>query len=96
MVKDKSTAPEREGAFVFNHEMKKIDPGYEILQLGLEDELIERSASGQYSYIDLEDHEWKGTERKFIDYLNANEPLAMELTDAIADRTHHPDDDEEE
>ena len=28
VVKDKSTAPGREGAFVFNHKMKRIDPAY--------------------------------------------------------------------
>ena len=96
VVKDKSTIPEREGAFVFNHEMKKIDPGYEILQLGLEDELIERSGSGQYSYVDVDDHEWKGTEKRFIDYLNSNDELADELTAVIVDTTNHPDEDEEE
>jgi recombination protein RecA len=90
-VKDKSTVPYREGAFVFNHEMKRIDPAYEILQLGLEDGLIERSASGQYSYVDLDDHEWKGTEKRFTANINSNPELRMELEAAIIDVTNNPD-----
>ena len=81
----------REGSFVFNHEMKRIDPGYEILQLGLEDGLIERSGSGRYSYVDVDDREWKGTEKVFVKYLNNDADLAAELTAAIVDVTDNPD-----
>jgi recombination protein RecA len=88
-VKDKSTIPGREGAFVFNHEMKMIDPAYEILQLGLEDELISRSANGWYSYVDLDDHEWKGTEKKFTNWLRNEEDLALELVGVIQDNTRN-------
>lgn len=95
-VKDKSTYPYREGAFVFNHQMGKIDPGYEILQLGLEDGLIERSASGRYLYEDLEGYEWKGTEKQFVKYLNREEELAAELTAAIVDVTNNGDEEDED
>lgn len=99
-VKEKSTYPGREGSFVFNHELGKIDPGYEILQLGLEDGLIERSASGRYSYVDVEDHEWKGTEKVIVKYLNANNEdgqlLRAELTAAIEDVTHNQSIDDDE
>ena len=91
VVKDKSTVEGREGSFVFNHEMKRIDPGYEILQLGLEDGLIERSGSGRYSYVDVDDREWKGTEKVFVKYLNNDADLAAELTAAIVDVTDNPD-----
>ena len=94
-VKDKSTVPYREGAFVFNHRMKKIDPAYEILQLGLEDELIERSASGRYSYTDIDGHEWKGTEKQFTGYLRAEDELRTELESAIRDVTINQDEEEE-
>lgn len=87
VVKDKSTIPGREGAFVFNHDLKMIDPAYEILQLGLEDELIARSSNGWYSYTDLDDHEWKGTEKKFTNWLRTNEDLALELVQVIQDNT---------
>lgn len=96
VVKDKSTAPGREGSFVFNHEMGRIDPAYEILQLGLEDELIERSASGRYTYEDVDGREWKGTEKQFIKQLHKHEELAEELIQAIEDVTHNPENDDEE
>ena len=67
--------------------MKKISPAYEVLQLGLEDGLIERSASGWYSYTDLDDHEWRGTEKKFTNWLNTNDDLRTELENVIADNT---------
>lgn len=85
--KDKSTIPGREGAFVFNYNMKRIDPASEIVQLGLEDGLIERSASGHYSYEDIDGKEWKGTEKKFYGMINGNEELRDELESAIIDNT---------
>ena len=85
--KDKSTVPGREGAFVFNYNMKKIDPASEIIQLGLEDGLITRSASGWYSYVDLDDKEWKGTEKKFYKLLNTNDELREEIEAVIRDNT---------
>ena len=81
--KEKSTRPNREGAFVFNHDLRDIDPAYEIIQLGLEDGLIERSASGWYNYVDLDDREWKATERNFTKYLREDEELREELESAI-------------
>ena len=89
VVKDKSTIPGREGAFVFNHDLKTIDPAYEILQLGLEDGLIVREGSGWYEYTDLDDHKWRGTEKKFTSYLRENEDLALELTQVIQDNTRN-------
>lgn len=85
--KEKSTRPSREGAFVFNFDLEIIDPAYEILQLGLEDGLIERTASGWYSYTDLDDHEWRATEKKFTKYLRENDDLYRELRDVIEDNT---------
>jgi recombination protein RecA len=89
--KDKSTRPNREGAFVFNHDLKDIDPAYEIIQLGLEDGLVERSASGWYSYTDLDDREWKGTEKNFTKYLRDEEELREELDSAIRATTAEMD-----
>lgn len=84
-VKDKSTIPLREGAFVFHHMMKRIDPASEIVQLGLEDGLIERSANGRYAYVDLDGKEWKGTERQFYKLINSEDALRDELVWAIQD-----------
>lgn len=85
--KEKSTRPQREGAFVFNHDLRRIDPAYEIIQLGLEDGLIERSANGWYSYVDLEDQEWKATEKKFTQWLREDADLRDELVSVIVDNT---------
>src|SRR4029077_17499449 len=63
--KDKSTRPGREGSFVFDYGLKTIDPGWELISLGLEDGLVERNSTGIYSYEDLEGVVWKGTEKKF-------------------------------
>lgn len=84
-VKEKSTRPFREGAFVFNYEMRRIDPASEIMHLGMVDELIQRKGSRQFSYIDLDDKVWKGNEKKFASYLRNNEMLAEELSSAIED-----------
>jgi recombination protein RecA len=93
VVKDKSTAPGSEGAFVFDNRLKKISPAYEVIQLGLEDGLIDRTSNGWYHYTDLEDHEWKGTEKKFTHWLNTNDDLRGELEAAIIDQTHNQDED---
>jgi recombination protein RecA len=81
--KEKSTRPLREGAFVFNFDLQVIDPAYEIIQLGLEDGLIERTASGIFSYTDLDDRVWKGHEKKFAAYLRKYKGLYKEIRDVI-------------
>jgi len=85
--KDKSTIPHREGAFVFNHALRRIDPASEIVQLGLEDELIDRSANGRYSYVDLDGKTWSGTEKQFYKLLHNEEELREELVWAIQDNS---------
>lgn len=87
--KDKSTIPQREGSFVFNYKMRMSDFAWEIIQLGLEDGLIERSSQGQYSYTDIDDHSWVGTEKKFRKFLYENEELRQELETAIIDNTEN-------
>ena len=84
--KEKSTRPYREGSFIFSAESNSIDISSEIIQLGLEDGLIEHSTRG-FSYVDLEDHEWRGNEKQFSKYLRENEELQKELVDVIRDNT---------
>lgn len=86
-VKEKSTRPFREGAFIFNYDMKMIDPASEIIHLGLVDELVTRNGSGQFTYVDLDDRKWVGNEKKFSRYLRDNEELADEIITAIEDVT---------
>lgn len=85
--KEKSTNPYREGTFIFNARMNSIDIASEIVTLGLEDGLIERTASGWFSYTDLEDKEWKLTEKRFMKMLRENEDVQQELVSVIADNT---------
>jgi recombination protein RecA len=85
--KDKSTRPLREGSFVFNYDLKTIDPGWEVISLGLEDELIERNTSGVYSYEDLDEVMWQGNEKKFRGFLRDNEELYEEIASAIREET---------
>lgn len=90
--KDKSTRPYREGSFIFSAETNSIDLASEIIQLGLEDGLIEQTARG-YSYVDVEDHEWKGTYKQFQKWLNGPDDggdehlMRAELVSAIKDNT---------
>lgn len=84
--KDKSTIPGREGAFIFDYEMKRIEPASEIIQLGLEDGLIERSGN-VFSYTDIDGHKWSGTRSKFAKFIHENEQLHDELQSAIEDVT---------
>lgn len=85
--KDKSTTPGREGSFVFNYDLKTIDPAWEVIQLGLEDRLIDRDANGRYEYEDIDGKLWRGTERVFRGYLYKEADLYEELASAIEDQT---------
>lgn len=85
--KEKSTRPNREGSFVFDYDLKTIDPVWEIISLGLEDEMIERSASGIYTYEDLDGEIWQGNAKKFREHLRVNEQLFEEISVAIQDET---------
>ena len=57
---------------------------------GLEDGIIDRRPNGRYSYIDLDDKEWVGTERVFSKHLRENPVLLKEIQDVIA-RQHDED-----
>jgi recombination protein RecA len=86
--KDKSTIPGREGAFIFDYNMKKIDPASEILQLGLEDGLIERSGN-VFNYEDIDGKKWSGTRSRFAKFIYDNDELHEELKSAIEDVTQN-------
>jgi recombination protein RecA len=86
--KDKSTIPGREGAFIFHYGMKTIDPASEILQLGLEDGLIERSGN-VFSYEDIDGKKWSGLRSKFANFIYENDELREELISAIEDATEN-------
>ena len=62
--KDKSTRPNREGSFVFDFDLKTIDHEWELISLGLEDGLIERSDNGKYEYTDLDGRDLESNREK--------------------------------
>jgi recombination protein RecA len=84
--KEKSTYPYRQGSFIFDTEKGEIDLASEIIQLGLEDGLVTRNGN-RFSYTDLGDNVWSGTESIFKRALNENAELADELIQAIDDET---------
>jgi recombination protein RecA len=85
--KDKSTRPFREGSFVFDYDLKTIDPNWEIISLGLEDDLIERNTAGKYSYEDIDGTLWEGNEKRFRGILRENPEMFEEIAVAIRDET---------
>jgi recombination protein RecA len=84
--KDKSTRPYLQSMFVFNSRKGEIDLPSEIITLGLEDGLIERSGNNFY-YEDIDGMEHKGTEKRFAATIRENDDLCEELIEAIQDQT---------
>jgi recombination protein RecA len=87
--KDKSTIPNREGSFFFDYDMRRVDPSWELISLGLEDGIIDRSANGIYSYTDLEDVEHKGYEKRFRQILREHDMIREEIELVIEDNTRN-------
>lgn len=85
-VKEKSARPYGEGSFIFDTDRGEIDIASEVIQLGLIDGMIERSGN-TFSYVDLNDDEWSGTENQFRKYLRDNEELLEEVVTGIQETT---------
>lgn len=84
--KNKVSREGLESSFIFDSERGLIDIVSEILQLGLEDGIIQRKGN-TFSYIDLDEYEWKGQRAKFVTAIAENEALQQELIEEIQDRT---------
>ncbi len=85
-VKEKSSRPYGEGSFIFDAERGEIDLASEVIQLGLVDGLIERTGN-TFSFVDLEDKRWAGSESQFRSFLRKNEELRDEVVSAIQENT---------
>lgn len=86
-TKEKSTRPYGQASFIFDADSGDIDLLSEIIQLGLEDEIIVRSGNS-FSYEDMDGTEWKGnSEKAFRKLLDLNPELVADLVDAISDMT---------
>lgn len=84
--KEKSTKPYLQGMFVFDGDHGRIDIASEIIQLGLEDEIIVRSGN-TFHYEDLSGVEHKGYEGKFKQLISEDAELRGELVEAITEMT---------
>lgn len=84
--KNKVSREGLEATFLFDSEKAEISLFSEILQLGLNDKIINRSGN-TFSYVDLDNFEWKGTEKKFKQMVAENPQLREDLMGEIQDRT---------
>jgi RecA/RadA recombinase len=82
--KEKSTKPYGQGMFVFDSDHGRIDIESEIIQLGLEDEIITRSGN-IFHYEDLAGIDHKGTESRFKQLISEDHGLREELIEAITE-----------
>lgn len=85
-MKEKTARPYAQGAYIFNTEAGAIDLTSEIIQLGLEDEIIDK-VGNSYVYETLDGEEVKLTEAKLRERLSEDDELREELTSAIVDMT---------
>ncbi len=84
--KEKTARPHRESMFAFDSEANRVDEEMDIINLGLEDNLIERRGD-VYVYMDIDGEEWRGTVSRFKGYLKKNRDLRDELVEAISERS---------
>lgn len=85
--KEKSAIPHREGMFEFDTEAGEIVLESEIINLGMDDGVIERSGN-TFTFIDADDYEWRSTsEKDFRNLLRENEAVRSELIESIQDMT---------
>jgi recombination protein RecA len=85
--KDKSTRPYGQGQFIFDNQAGQIDLASEIVQLGLEDEIIEKHGN-TYTYEDVAGDVWSGSSfPKFRQLLDDNPEVRDELIEGISDQT---------
>jgi recombination protein RecA len=80
--KQKTAMPEQESTFLFDYERMAIDREMEIVTLGLETGLIERSGQ-KFRYEDVDGNLYEGVERSFKGMLADNDDLFEELEYAI-------------
>lgn len=84
--KEKTARPYAQGAYIFRTDHGRIDLASEIIQLGLEDEIIDHSGN-TYQYESLDGTVIKGNLGKFSEKLMEDEDLREELISSINDMT---------
>lgn len=84
--KQKTALPSMESMYLFDQVRRMVDPEYEIIHLGLEDGLVERSGN-TFSYVDSNGEVFSGTESRFRKLLAENDDLREELVWGIVANT---------
>jgi recombination protein RecA len=84
--KEKSSKPYGQGMFIFDSDHGRIDQESEIIQLGLEDDIIIRTGN-LFHYEDVSGIDHKGTESRFKQLISEDADLRAELVDAITELT---------
>jgi recombination protein RecA len=85
--KEKSTRPYMQGAYIYRADRGEIDLVSEIIQLGLEDEIINRKGN-RFEYEGIDGSEVIGFESDFRETLEGDEDLRDEIIMCIEDMTH--------
>jgi recombination protein RecA len=84
--KEKAARPYAQGAYIFRSDLGRIDLASEIIQLGLEDEIIERSGKSTYRYETLDGIDFSaGSFAKFSEKLMQDDEIREEIIAAIED-----------
>jgi recombination protein RecA len=84
--KQKTARPGQEGMFYFDFDRRCIDPERELVNLGLQDEVITLSGR-KLAFEDSNGKEWSGIESAFLRWLQDNDELADDLRWVINERT---------
>lgn len=85
-MKEKSARPYAQGAYIFRTDQGRIDLSSEVIQLGLEDEIIDK-VGNSYVYETLEGENLKLTMAKFAERLDDDADFKEELISSIEDMT---------
>jgi recombination protein RecA len=86
-MKEKAARPYEQGAYIFRSDKGRIDIGSEIIQLGLEDEIIEK-VGNSYIYESFDGQTIKGTMATFSEKMMTDIELQDEIVSAIEDMTY--------
>lgn len=84
--KEKTSRPYSQGSYIFRTDRGEIDLFSEIVQLGLEDEIVTRVGKN-YSYETIDGETITLSENKFRELIDEDDELRGELLDSIEDMT---------
>lgn len=85
--KEKAAKPYQQGAYIFRSDQGQIDRVSEIIQLGLEDEILERSGN-KFHYESLDGTVYVRSEAQLRDLLEQEPEILQELVSSIEDMTY--------